>query len=102
MLWSGVIMVEADAPDLSREDNELIRFRWTAGLADAVRGARGVNVSAVIDARGRDLVVVAADHVLVADTPLVLEKVPPKPALLALCLYASAACMYRLVPLGAR
>lgn len=72
---------------LSLEDSELIRFLWTAGLADAVLGALTggvVNVSLVIDARGRDRVVLAADQVLVPE--LMLELLALIPAFDALCL----------------
>ena len=70
-----------------------IRFRCTAGEADAVRIGLGANVSADIEGRVRDDRLEAADQVCVFD--------PPLPAELRF-LYASAACMYRLVPLGAR
>ena len=74
-----------------------IRFRWTAGDADAVRIGRGANVSAVIQGRVRDDRLEAADQVCVFEPP----PPPPLPAEF-LFLYASAACMYRLVPFGAR
>ena len=62
---------------LSR-DTEFILFLWTAGLAEAVLAGRGVvKVSLFSEARVRDLVVEAADHVLVAElTPDELFTVP--------------------------